>query len=63
MLRWMQSLYFGKPTVMNTHPKDIGWGHVFQALPLIFLIFWIGIYPSLVLNEIKPVDTILEQKQ
>lgn len=55
MLRWMQNLYFETPKDDYSHPsqyKDIGVRELFIALPLVVLIFWIGIYPNPVLKQL-----------
>lgn len=54
MLRWMQTVYFETASPFQDRWKDIGWKHLAIAFPLVFLIFWIGIYPTPVLNLIKP---------
>lgn len=60
MLRWMQKVYFGIPCHPQESWRDISAKHIAIALPLIALILWIGIYPSPVLDQIKPaVDNIL----
>lgn len=54
MLRWMQKMYFGPATTSQSSIKDIGLKEIGLALPLIALIFWIGLYPSPVLKLVKP---------
>lgn len=53
MLRWMQKMYFGPPSPYQDSWKDIGGKELAIALPLIFLVLWIGIYPSPVLDQVK----------
>lgn len=55
MLRWMQKMYFEAPSHFQESWVDIGWKHFFISFPLIFLIFWIGIYPAPILSLIKQV--------
>lgn len=45
MLRFMQRVYFEEPT-HKTHQRDIGFKEFLQAIPLVALILWIGIYPA-----------------
>jgi NADH-quinone oxidoreductase subunit M len=54
MLRWMQKVYFG--TAISTHNslQDIGWKQIVVSIPLIFLILGVGIYPTPLLDLIKP---------
>ncbi|MBA3722211.1 MAG: NADH-quinone oxidoreductase subunit M [Parachlamydiaceae bacterium] len=54
MLRWMQKVYFGEPTHFENRMVDIKAKNLLIALPLVILIFWIGIYPAPILNIIKP---------
>lgn len=54
MLRWMQKMYFGPPSVPRNSWVDISAKELFIALPLVALILWIGIYPNPVLKHIKP---------
>lgn len=52
MLRWMQQIYFETPKgAFRENVQDIKMKELLVALPLIALIFWIGIYPSPVLRE------------
>lgn len=53
MLRWMQNSYFQTPLLPPINAKDIGIKHLLIALPLIILIFWIGLYPELLLKELS----------
>ncbi len=50
MLRWMQNVYFGPPSPFQTPWIDISGKQLAVALPLVALIFWIGIYPTPVLQ-------------
>lgn len=53
MLRWMQKVYFGKPNdYFREDMRDIKVKELLIALPLVMLIFWIGIYPSPVLKQV-----------
>lgn len=54
MLRWMQKVYFETPSPVQDNWKDIGSKEIAFALPLVALIFCIGIYPKPVLTQIKP---------
>lgn len=56
MLRWMQQVYFGKPKANFSNLfHDIGMRELFIALPLVALIFWMGIYPDPVLKQLAPI--------
>lgn len=50
MLRWMQKVYFESPKSFREQWTDIGLKELLISLPLIALIFWIGLYPSPLLN-------------
>lgn len=52
MLRYLQTIYFQELTREPLTKKDIDLKNVLIALPLIFLIFWIGLYPSPLLDFI-----------
>jgi NADH-quinone oxidoreductase subunit M len=63
MLRWMQKVYFGPPQILqegsfaerlSQGKEDISYKEIAIALPLILLIFWIGLYPAPVLHQISP---------
>jgi len=54
MLRWMQKMYFNAPSAPQTSWEDIKAKQLLIALPLVALVLWLGIYPTTVLNEIKP---------
>jgi NADH-quinone oxidoreductase subunit M len=54
MLRWMQSVYFETPLLRQPGWVDIKGKEISIALVLSALIFWLGIYPQPVLNEIIP---------
>lgn len=54
MLRWMQKVYFEVPVPYQPSWTDIRGREVLIALPLIFLILWIGIYPSPILKRTGP---------
>lgn len=54
MLRWMETVYFGAPTFFQERWSDIRAKEFLIALPLIFLILFLGIYPKPVLQLIKP---------
>lgn len=51
MLRFMQTAYFESPSA-PLHQNDIEMKNICLVLPLILLIFWIGIYPTPLLNLI-----------
>lgn len=53
MLRWMQTVYFDAPSPYHHQWIDIKGRELLIALPLVFLIFWIGIYPAPVLKQIE----------
>jgi NADH-quinone oxidoreductase subunit M len=53
MLRWMQKMYFEEPVLYQDTWKDIGIKELTQALPLIALVLWVGIYPAPVLKYVK----------
>lgn len=53
MLRWMQKVYFESPSFYQDRWKDIGGKEMAIALPLLLLVFWIGLYPSPILKMIE----------
>lgn len=53
MLRWMQSVYFDVPAPFKHQWVDIKRRELLIALPLVALIFWIGIYPAPALKLIE----------
>lgn len=63
MLKWMQTTYFGRNTHREHYPEDLKSRQLLIATPLILLVFWIGLYPSTLLNEIKPAEKLLEKQQ
>jgi len=62
MLRWMQKVYFEAPSFFQDSWVDIRGREFVMALPLVVLILWIGIYPTPVLNLIKPQDKTVALK-
>ena len=53
MLRWMQHVYFETPKAAFRQPiGDIKMKELLIALPLVILIFWMGIYPNPVLKQV-----------
>jgi NADH-quinone oxidoreductase subunit M len=53
MLRWMQNVYFDRPSPFQHQWVDIRRREFFIALPLVALILWIGIYPAPALKQIQ----------
>lgn len=51
MLRWMQKVYFGPASPLQEGWIDIRVKELLIALPLVFLVFWIGLYPAPVLKQ------------
>jgi len=61
MLRWMQHVFFEEPHLeLETQTEDIKLRELAIAFPLVALIFWIGLYPQPMLNQIVPA---VEQEQ
>ena len=54
MLRFMQKIYFGSISGVQSSWTDIGIKEIAIATPLVLIILWMGLYPSPVLKEIKP---------
>jgi len=53
MLRWMQEVYFGTEAgLLPGRPSDLGCKELIIALPLVFLILWVGIYPAPLLKQV-----------
>lgn len=53
MLRWMQKVYFQTFNLSERVLVDIRGKEIALAIPLIALIFWVGIYPAPLLHMIK----------
>lgn len=54
MLHWMHSIYFNDPSPPHGIWSDIKAKQLLIALPLVILILWVGIYPTPILDHIKP---------
>jgi NADH:ubiquinone oxidoreductase subunit 4 (subunit M) len=65
MLWLYQRVFFGQTTSeANRHLADLNSREAWQFAPLIFLIFWIGIYPKPVLSYIQPqTNSVVAQVQ
>jgi NADH-quinone oxidoreductase subunit M len=61
MLRLMQSVYFGPPSPFQSTWTDIGGKQIAAALPLVLLIFWIGIYPAPVIKLAEKSQQVISQ--
>jgi len=55
MLRFMQKIYFEKPSPLKEPWRDLGLKEIVVAVPLVFLIFLLGIKPAVVLDQLKPI--------
>lgn len=62
MLRWMQKVYFGESSPFQHTWVDITKKQLAIALPLVGLIFWMGIYPLPVLKQVQPATEKIEAK-
>lgn len=62
MLWMIQRVFFGECTnEKNKVLKDINWRERFLLVPLIVMVFWIGLYPKPFLNLIEPaVENLVE---
>lgn len=54
MLRFMQKIYFDKPLLFQNSWIDIRQKEILIALPLLAIIFLVGIYPSFILKQVNP---------
>jgi NADH-quinone oxidoreductase subunit M len=55
MLWMVQRVFFGEVTKdENRQLRDIDWREKAIALPLIIMVFWIGIYPKTFIGKIEP---------
>lgn len=64
LLRWMQEVYFGVPKPFNPSWIDIKGKELLISLPLVVLIFWIGLYPAPLIKQIEPaVKKILNDRE
>ena len=55
MLRWMQNLYFEKPSPFQVGWVDIAAKELVIASPLVALMVWVGVYPAPLLDAIRPI--------
>jgi len=62
MLRWMQKIFFEKPSFYQEKWRDLGLKEFSIALPLIAIIFWLGIYPAPVLKQAEAATAEIEVK-
>ena len=53
MLRFMQSIYFGKASAYKHGWVDLAPKELLLAVPLAFLIFWVGLHPGPLLSLSK----------
>jgi NADH-quinone oxidoreductase subunit M len=62
LLFWFEKLFLGPVThEENAGLRDVNLREVLTLLPLLVLIFWIGLYPQPFLNLINPAAAQLEQ--
>ncbi|MEK6408357.1 MAG: NADH-quinone oxidoreductase subunit M [Acidobacteriota bacterium] len=59
MLWLYQRVFFGQVSKANEGLKDLDAREAWQFAPLIFLIFWIGIYPKPLLSYIEPQTNVV----
>ena len=59
MLWLYQRVFFGQTNEANRHLADLNRREAWQFAPLIFLIFWIGIYPKPLLSYIQPQTNVV----
>jgi NADH-quinone oxidoreductase subunit M len=62
MLRFMRRIYFEAPMPLPHPIRDLRKREMAMALPLIFLILWIGIYPAPLLNQVQSAAKIEVRK-
>ena len=62
MLRWMQKVFFEKPGFYQEKWRDLHLKEFAIALPLIAMIFWLGIYPAPVLKQAEAAAREIEGK-
>ncbi len=54
MLKWMQQIYFGRPSQLSFMYRDISKKEIAICLPLILIILGVGVYPAPIITKIKP---------
>jgi NADH-quinone oxidoreductase subunit M len=59
MLWLYQRVFFGQVSSANAGLKDLDAREAWQFAPLIFLIFWIGVYPKPLLSYIEPQTNVV----
>jgi NADH-quinone oxidoreductase subunit M len=59
MLWLYQRVFFGQASKTNESLKDLDAREFWQFAPLIFLIFWIGVYPKPLLSYIEPQTNVV----
>lgn len=57
MLRFMQKVYFEKPILFQESWIDLRSKEIAIATPLLIIIFFIGIYPTIILKEVQSAAT------
>ena len=62
-LRFMQKIYFEAPVKHQPTWVDLNRRELCVALPLVLLIFWIGLYPGPVLKQIDSSAVVKEEKE
>jgi NADH-quinone oxidoreductase subunit M len=61
MLRMFQKAMFGQPTANTESFADLSGSEVWVLIPLVFFVFWMGLYPASFLKLTEPAVTNLLQ--
>ena len=54
MLRMYQQTMFGEPVELTSNMKDLTWLEALPMIPLVIMVFWIGIFPGFYLHLAEP---------
>jgi NADH-quinone oxidoreductase subunit M len=54
MLRMYQRTMLGKPNEMSQGISDISLAEAIPLIPIVVMVFWIGIFPNFFLNLAEP---------
>jgi NADH-quinone oxidoreductase subunit M len=57
MLRWMQKVFFEEPSPRHENWTDINFKEIAVICPLLLLVFWIGLYPNVLWQQINMAPT------
>ncbi len=65
LLGWIQDVYFKSPHFEPNHQRDLQAREWLIALPLIFFVLWVGLYPAPFLKALEPLvqERVVDQTE